>query len=484
MEAVLYPVNDFGPVMKGLAIGGLGIFHVFTAHFAIGGGMLLCYFQWLAMTGRSKSARVFLDGYFRYLVLISFVTGALTGVAMWFTSIQVSPVTIGLMVDEFHWLWAVEWTFFCLEVVAGYAAFKYGPQLTDRARLALLALYSFAAWMSLFWINGILSFQLTPGAWLESHSLWDAFLNPTFLPSLFYRTIAALVVAALVAMVLINLAPGFSRNDREHLVHRAAWLMSPMILMPILGIWFVAAMPPDSREWIMGGSIAMTLMLNIAVGASALVGGYALIGLIRQKLFINGATATVLCVLAFAATGGGEFVREGVRKPYTMRELLYSNAVRPEQVAALRQHGLTEIDPYPLRGEDRLPKIDGQPHVHLRTGAIVFRQQCSVCHTTAGVNALPGLTKGWDAEMERQNFAKLQHLKPFMPPFAGTPTELESLVQFVEWWKQGRPDTWPDTAAAPQEYAERLARIRHWLDEAGTRPALVRTVPTDAKGGR
>ena len=119
MDPAIYPVNDFGPLMKGLAIGGLGIFHVFTAHFAIGGGMLLTYFQWLAMTGRSPVARRFIDGYFRYLVLISFVTGALTGVGMWFTSIQVSPATIGVMIDEFHWLWAVEWTFFCLEVVAG-----------------------------------------------------------------------------------------------------------------------------------------------------------------------------------------------------------------------------------------------------------------------------------------------------------------------------------------------------------------------------
>ena len=484
MDAVLYPVNDFGPLMKGLTIGGLGIFHVFTAHFAIGGGMLLCFFQFLAMTGRSRSARAFLNGYFRYLVLISFVTGALTGVAMWLTSIQVSPVTIGLMVDEFHWLWAVEWTFFCLEVVAGYAAFKYGPYLTDRARLILLLLYSFAAWMSLFWINGILSFQLTPGAWLESRSLWDAFFNPTFMPSLLYRTVAALVVAALVAMVLINIAPSFTREEREELVHNAAWLMSPMILMPVLGVWFLAAMPPDSREWVMGGSMAMTLMLSIAVGASSLVGGYALIGLLRQRLFINGATATVLCILAFAATGGGEFVREGVRKPYTLRELLYSNSIRPDQVAALREHGLTEIDPYPLREQDRLPKLNGQPHPQLRTGAIVFREQCSVCHTMAGVNALPGLTKGWDAQMKRQNFAKLQRLKPFMPPFAGTPSELEALVQYVEWFENGSPPTWRDASQSPTEYSEHLMQIRRWLDEAGPHPALVRPSKPNAKGGK
>jgi len=29
MPPDVYPVNDFGPIMKGLAIGGLGIFHVF-----------------------------------------------------------------------------------------------------------------------------------------------------------------------------------------------------------------------------------------------------------------------------------------------------------------------------------------------------------------------------------------------------------------------------------------------------------------------
>ena len=149
-----YPINDFGPVMKGMVIGGLGIFHVYLAQFAIGGGMLMTYFQWLGMSGRSEAARRFVDGLFKILVLVSFVTGALTGVAMWFTTIQISPRTIGVMVDEFHWVWATEWTFFCLEVAAGYAFYRYGCGLSDRARLGLLATYSFAAWMSLFGSTG------------------------------------------------------------------------------------------------------------------------------------------------------------------------------------------------------------------------------------------------------------------------------------------------------------------------------------------
>ena len=50
-----YPVNDFGPLMKGLVIGGVGIVHVFLAQFAIGGGMLMWYFE------RARPARAGID---------------------------------------------------------------------------------------------------------------------------------------------------------------------------------------------------------------------------------------------------------------------------------------------------------------------------------------------------------------------------------------------------------------------------------------
>ena len=57
---------------------------------------------------------------------------------MWLTSIQVSPQTIGLMVDEFRWVWATEWIFFWLEVIAGYAFYRFASILPARTRLALL----------------------------------------------------------------------------------------------------------------------------------------------------------------------------------------------------------------------------------------------------------------------------------------------------------------------------------------------------------
>jgi hypothetical protein len=71
-----YPVNDFGPVMKGLAIGGVGVVHVFLAQFAIGGGMLLWNFERRSQRGE-RDVRVFVDGFFPVLVLVSFVLAML-----------------------------------------------------------------------------------------------------------------------------------------------------------------------------------------------------------------------------------------------------------------------------------------------------------------------------------------------------------------------------------------------------------------------
>jgi cytochrome d ubiquinol oxidase subunit I len=455
----VYPVNDFSPLMPGMVMAGVAVVHVFLAQFAVGGGILLCYFQWLAMTGRNPDARRFVEGYFKALLLISFVMGALTGVGIWLTAIQVSASTIGAMVHNFHWLWATEWTFFCLEIVSGYLFYRYHTRLSDKASMILLVTYAFAAWMSLFIINGILSWQLTPGRWLETKRIADGFFNPGFWPSLFFRTLVATTLAALVGCVVVNTMRELDRDARRKLINRAAHLLIPMVLMPFLGVWYLAVMPADSRGWVLGGSAAMTLFLNISVGASVAIGGYAVFGLWLQKLYINGATATLLLLLAFGATGGGEFVREGARKPYSIRHILYSNAIRPEDVAKLRAEGCLASDPYPTREWQHFP------NEQLDRGARVCRRLCAVCHTVEGMNALSDLTHTWDLDQMRMNIAKLQHTKPFMPPFAGSATELEDLVQFLRWSTKHHPEQWTESSDPAV-----IAQIQRWLDEAGTLP--------------
>lgn len=458
--SLVFPVNDYGPLMPGLVMAGVAILHVFLAQFAVGGGFLLCYFQWLAMTGRNEHARRFVEGFFKVLLMISFVMGALTGVGIWFTSIQISAATIGEMVFNFHWIWATEWSFFCLEIVAGYCFYRYHRRLSDHASLTLLVLYTFAAWMSLFWINGILSWQLTPGEWVESKSLIDGFFNPSFWPSLFFRTIVCLTLASLVGCVVVNLIPNIDRDAQKSLINRSAHLMLPMLLMPVLGAWFLWSMPEDSRSWVLGGSPAMMMFFMISVGASVAIGGYALLGLWLQRLYINGATATLLLLLAFGATAGGEFVREGSRKPYSIRYVVFSSGILPEEVEHLRKVGSVSNDPYPVTNEPDCPNDA------VLLGAKVFRRQCAVCHTIEGANGVAHLTQTWDISQMRMNIAKLQQTKPFMPPFAGTPKELDALVHYICWVNAERPPEF-DYEPSPEAFI----RIQSWLDEAGTEAA-------------
>lgn len=467
---VFYPPRDFGPLMKGLVIGGMGIFHVFLAQFAIGGGMLMSYLEWLHGKGRSAEARTFLDGFFRALVLISFVLGAVTGVGMWLTSIQIGPRTIGRMVEHFHWVWAIEWTFFSLEVAAGYTYYRYASRMTHRERLTLLGLYSVASWASLFWINGILAWQLTPGAWIESREIWSGFFNPGFWPSLLFRTVASMAIASLVAMVVINAMADFDREQKQRLLRVVSRFLLPMLSMPLLAGWYLATMPEDSRGWVMGGSVAMSLFFGAAVGASVLIAAYAVFALAWRKLYINGATALLLTALAFAATAGGEFVREGARKPFTIRKVLYSNSITPAEVVTMREQGAVVDDPYPLERSYPTPQLE--------LGARVFRHQCEVCHTMAGVNGVVHLAGTWTADQKRMNIAKLQHTKAFMPPFAGTAEELEALVQLLTWEHADGPSTWPvsDDPAT-------LKAIREYLEEAGPWPTSASQRTARVEGG-
>jgi len=286
-----------------------------------------------------------------------------------------------------------------------------------------------------------------------------AVLAGALLPSLALAAGWPAAIAALAACVLINAVPGFSREDRASLVAVCARPLVFMLAMPFLGAWYLGVMPADSRGWATGGNVPMTLFLSMAVGSSTLIGLYAIVAIMRQRLFVNGATASLLLALAFVATAGGEFVREGVRKPFTVRQYLYSNSIARDGVAVLRARGSTTDDPYPVR--DAASYANEQ----LVLGARVFRAQCSVCHTLEGVNAVVELAGGWTIEQRRINIAQLQRTKPFMPPFAGTPEELEALVQLIGWIAAGRPTSWDLS-----NDGRVLDDIRRRMDEAGTGP--------------
>ncbi len=206
--------------------------------------------------------------------------------------------------------------------------------------MLLLVFYSVAAWFSLFWINAILSFPLARGDVAFTRQVWWGFCNPSSWPWLLYRTIASMAIAALAACVVINFTGSLEREARRELIGQVCVFLGPLLLMPLLGIWFLASMPFDRRSLVLGDSVTMTILVGGAV-ASTVIGAYALAALRYRRLSINGFAATLFCVIAFAATAMGEFVREGVREPYSIREVLYSH---PKQRDGLEQLQETRLD--------------------------------------------------------------------------------------------------------------------------------------------
>ena len=430
-----YPIFDPGPMGPSTLIAVIAIVHVLIAHFAVGGGIAIPWLEARAIRNDDQVLGGFIRRYSRFLILVSFVAGAVTGVGIWFVIALISPEAISLLIRQFVWGWATEWVFFAIEITSGYVYYFYWDKMSPKTHLKVGVVYAVSAWMSLFVINGILTFMLTPGRWLVTRSFWDGWLNPTFLPSLLLRTVSALALAGIFVAVVANLDRCLDREKCRHIIHSGSVFLVPLALMIPLSVWFFAASPHGASELALGGAVAMTMFFAFAILASTLVGLYAYFGLIKNRRYINLETALLLAAIAFIATGAMEYVREGIRKPYIVYGYMYANGLTTADVDRLNQSGFFAAKPLITREVDPL----SMPAVE--KGRLIYRVQCQRCHAVDGYNAIRTLVNTWDMDMIRNNTRQLNRLKWFMPPFAGTENDLNDLVAYLgslrsdEWKK-------------------------------------------------
>jgi mono/diheme cytochrome c family protein len=114
----------------------------------------------------------------------------------------------------------------------------------------------------------------------------------------------------------------------------------------------------------------------------------------RNPKWVTYGFSLLLFMVGLAAIGAGEFVREAVRKPFIIYNVVMSNQILPEEVAALRQTGYLEggtwtrayiAAHYPqVMTEDgqineaallELPESD-----RLEVGSVLFQYHCNDCH--------------------------------------------------------------------------------------------------------
>jgi mono/diheme cytochrome c family protein len=415
-----YPVWDL-PFAHGLLIAIIAVIHVFIAHIAVGGGLYLVVTETLARRREDAELLAVVQLHSRSFLLLSLVFGAMTGVGIWFTIGLINPTGTSALIHTFVWAWAIEWCFFFMEIVAALV-YVYGwDRLSARQHTIVGWIYFIAAWFSLVVINGIISFQLTPGEWLESRDVLDGFFNPTYWSSMVIRSFWALGLAGLFGLWT---ATGRGAEARRVWLQRysAGWTLVGTAVASLAVLWWWQSVPEVAQDLTRGNMPIATVVTHwtpIAVSALALVVLLGPLALPRR----SGRPVTYLVLtLGLVCFGLGEWVREGVRKPWIVYDYLYVNGLRADEIDAAREGGVLAN----ARWARPVVKTDS-----LAVGEEVFRMACQNCHARSGYNGLASRVSGWEVEYTTAIIERLVFLRRPMPPFVGTASEARSLALYL-----------------------------------------------------
>jgi cytochrome bd-type quinol oxidase subunit 1 len=402
-----------------MIIGIIAILHVFVSHFAVGGGLFLPLTERKAYRENNPALLEYVRSHSKFFVLVVLVFGAVSGVGIWWSIGLVNPEATATLIHVFVWGWAIEWVFFIVEIAAAFIYYHGWDRLDRRTHLTVGWIYFGSAWASLFVINGILTFMLTPGRWLETRTFAAAFFNPGMLPSCVVRTAVAVALAGVYALVTASAIRDVALRN-EVVQYAAKWLLVGAAVIPLGGIWYISTLPPMAREISMGGAPAVTIFAGLSIFFSVVVVTFTYFGPYQRPRHFNLIFAFLLAVMALSTTGVTEWVREAVRKPYVIYDYMFANSVRVDDLAQLRGQGI-------LKSALWVREREVNPKDLEVAGEEIFRVQCASCHTVNGYNSVRFAVKGWRWLVIDYQLSHLNEVKGFMPPFVGTEEERKAL---------------------------------------------------------
>ncbi len=416
-----YPVwsLDMG---GGVLMAIVAVLHVFVAHFAVGGGLWLVVTERRANRRGDRQLRDFVKSNSRFFLLLTLVFGAITGVGIWSTAALISPHGILALIHGYVWGWAMEWTFFVLEIAAALVYWYGWDRLDDRTHEIVGWIYFVGAFMSLVIINGIVTFMLTPGGWLQDHAFWTGFFNPTYWPSLATRTFVSMAQAGLFTLLVAAFLPRHPARRRA-IRWCGGWVAAGMLLTALSTFWYDHALASALPDWhdLTTGAIPV-LPRVISLLRWGLVGTFVLSlwPLLAPRSW-NPLGAVLLFAGGLAVFYGGEWTREAARKPYVIHGYMYSTGLLVSQTDELEQVGAGALtrwrDPAAATPRER--------------GRDLYRAWCQPCHTMDGYNGLRPYLAHWSPEQIAAFLPKLQYMRAQMPPWYGSDEDIADLTAYL-----------------------------------------------------
>lgn len=366
------------------------------------------------------------------------VFGGISGVAIWFSMTVVSPGGTHTLISNFVFIWAAEWTFFLIEVITllvYYHTYSLRRQGRFDAGLHLRIgwVYAVAGYMSLFFINGIVTYMLTPGQSIETRSLVDGFFNPTFWPSLVFRSALCLMLAGMFALFT---ASNIKLEAVKRNVIRSASLWVGLPLLPLLAstVWYYFALPPDRQAAILRRTIDIHPFI-LAFGCILpviFIGG--VVAFARAERLRVPLAAAILCS-GLVLAGSFEWIRETGRRPWLVPGILYSNGISPQAGEIMNKHGISAVSGW----SKLLADENASKGATLTRGELIFEQQCGTCHGINGprLNIVPIIERYSPAGVKAQLAGQGKRLA-YMPPFFGNSDDLNILADYLNSLRPAR----------------------------------------------
>lgn len=441
-----YPVWHLTFFGGGLTIALMAVFHVFIAHFAIGGGLFLVLTEWYGYRQNSPAIVEYVKKHTRFFLLVTMILGGMTGVGIWFVIGLINPATTSILIHNFVFAWAIEWVFFVGEIVSLLIyAYTFG-RMNQRHHLILGWLYFIFAWLSLFAINGIIDFMLTPGQWLTTGNFWHGIFNPSFWPSLFFRTFVALILAGLYGFLTATLIKDEAFRLRM-VRYCALWLLAPFALLLASTWWYIEALPLPIRTMLTQQPPELLLAIKTFLFSAPLLILGGLIMTIKLPQAATRSLAALLMAIGLCYLGAFEYIREGSRRPYTIYDHLYSHSILKKDLPKVAQAGLLHNARWAQQKE-----ITEQNR--LAAGHDLFFLACASCHSIGGpTRDIVKLTKGYNSiDALAARISGLDTLNSAMPPFPGTAAEETALAAYLFEVIQQRKDSAAAAAITPQHH--------------------------------
>ncbi|MCX6934904.1 MAG: cytochrome ubiquinol oxidase subunit I [Verrucomicrobia bacterium] len=444
-----YPFWDVPHIGSGWVIGLIAIFHVMISHFAVGGGFYLPLAEQKALREGRRDWLEKLHGHSRFFLILTGVFGAVSGVGIWFAIGLANPEATSTLIHNFVFGWGIEWVFFIIELSAAAVYYFTWDRVSDKLHLKVGWLYAISSFCTLFIINGILAFMLTPGdPWLavagtgnEASRFWQALFNPTFWPNLLMRTLVCISLAGIWALVSYSRIDGvkFPQLKAELVRWSAKWLIPSFALLPLALGWYLWSVPESQRALLSlgvstigpGAFTQVTRTVFMIAMTSATIVGVVYFFAWRSPVEFTFGHACAVLVLALTATASGEYAREMLRKPYVIGHHMYSNGVRVTRAdtAEKRQQSFLADSIW----VSTRANLDPQTAI----GEAMFRGECASCHTRDSYRSMKRLLTGRD-RVAIANVLNILHeysadstYRAYMPPLVGTPDEIRALVDYL-----------------------------------------------------